>query len=230
MAFKDTKRNIERKHITPTSAIESYIIDKIVRIYPQWVTPDLLTFSAFFFGLLLLPVYYLSNFNPSFIWVASLLYFLHWFTDATDGSLAIYRKRPRPNYGNYIDHTLDSITLIAMILGLGISPILSIEVSLALLFVFFIWDLQAAYLSSYEKVVRISTHGFGGTEGRMLVILLQTHWFFFQDNIIFGMPAMELIAWTVLAVMSVFVIRDVIKNASYLKAVDETKLPKTGKR
>lgn len=224
MPFAQSKRNIERKHLTPLSKIEAPILEKIIKSYPKWVTPDLLTYSALLLGLSLIPIYYLSNFDVNYIWLANLVFFLHWITDSTDGGLAYYRKTPRPNYGNYIDHVFDNITILSIFIGLGLSPILSIEVAVALLIVFYLWNLQSAYLSAYEGTLRISSRGFGGTEGRLLVILLQTHWFFFPDNFISGIHALELVAWIVLFIVSIFYILDVVKNLAYLRKEDDKKL------
>ena len=223
MSFTE-KRNIERKHFTPTSASEAQIIHKIVKSYPKWVTPDLLTYSALFLGLLLIPIYYLVNFDRNFIWLANLVFLLHWLTDATDGSLAYYRKMPRPNYGNYIDHVFDNLTLFGIFFGLGLSSIISMPIAIALLIVIYLWNLQASYLSHYEGHVRLSSRGFGSTEGRILVVLMQTHWFFFPNNYIFGIHGIELGAWIALLVIAIAVIMDIGKNLAYLKKIDELAL------
>jgi len=224
MPFTQSKRNIERKHLTLLSKIEAPILEKIIKLYPKWVTPDLLTYSALLLGLSLIPIYYLTNFNPSYIWLANLLFLLHWITDSTDGGLAYHRKTPRPNYGNYIDHVFDNITIFSIFIGLGISPILSMPVAIALLIVFYLWNLQSAYLSAYEGTLRISSRGFGGTEGRLLVILLQTHWFFVPNNYIFGIHALELLSWIVLSIVTLAFILDVTKNLAYLRKEDDAKL------
>lgn len=226
MSFKQLTRNIERKHLTPLSKIEAPIIEKLVRIYPKWVTPDILTYSALFISLSLIPIYYLVNFDKNFIWLASLIYFLHWLTDGTDGALAYYRKIPRPNYGNYIDHVFDNIALFAFFFGLGLSPILSMPVAIALLIVIYLWNIQASYLGYYEGTARISSRGFGGTEGRLLIVLMQTHWFFLPNNFVFGMQGIELSAWIALLVIGIALIFDVGKNLAYLKNVDESALRK----
>ena len=223
MAFQ-SKRNVERKHLTPLSVIEAPIIEKIIKLYPKWVTPDLLTYSALLLGLSLIPIYYLSNFNPNYIWLANLVFLLHWITDSTDGGLAYYRKTPRPNYGNYIDHVFDNITLLSIFIGLGISPIWSMQVAIALLIVIYLWNLQAAYYSSYEGTLRISSRGFGGTEGRLLVVLMQTHWLFFPNNYIFGIHALELGAWLALLTVSIAYLLDVMRNLAYLRKEDDAKL------
>jgi phosphatidylglycerophosphate synthase len=229
MVFKQSKRNLERKHLTPLSAIEAPILEKIIKLYPKWVTPDLLTYSALLLGLSLIPIYYRSNFNPNYIWLANLVFLLHWLTDSTDGGLAYYRKTPRPNYGNYIDHVFDNITLLSIFLGLGLSPILSMPAAIALLIVTYLWNIQAAHFSSYEGVLRISSRGFGGTEGRLLVVLMQTHWLVFPNNYIFGMHALELISWIVLSVVTLAFMLDVAKNLAYLRKVDDAALKRRNK-
>ena len=229
MALNQSKRNIDRNHLPLLSKIEAPITEKIIKSYPKWVTPDLLTYSALLLGLSLIPIYYLSNFDPNYIWLANLIFFLHWLTDSTDGGLAYYRKTPRPNYGNYIDHVFDNITLLAIFIGLGLSPILSMPLAVGLFIVTYLWNIQAAYYSSYEGVLRVSSRGFGGTEGRLLVVLMQTHWLVFPNNYIFGMHALELGAWIVVLIVSFFVALDVAKNLTYLRKVDDAALKRRNK-
>ena len=227
--FRHLKRNIERKHFTLTSKIESYFIRRIIQSYPRWVTPDLLTYSALIIGILFVPVYYLTNFDLSYIWVANLLFFFHWFTDATDGSLAIYRRRPRPNYGNYIDHTFDNITLLALTIGLGLSPMLSMEVVITALIVAYLWNLQAAYFSSYEGVLRISSRGLGSTEGRILIVLMQTYYFFLPNDKPFGVHMIEIYAWIATAILFAIFVFDFVKNSAHLRRVDDARLARRNK-
>ena len=97
-------------------------------------------------------------------------------------------------------------------------------VAIALLIVIYLWNLQASYLGNYEGYVRLSSRGFGSTEGRILVVLMQTHWFFFPNNYIFGIHGIELGAWIALLVIAIAVILDIGKNLAYLKKVDELAL------
>ena len=99
------------------SNLERRFISWMLPKFPNWITPDILTLIAFLSGVLILISYYLSNFNKYFLFLASFFIFLHWFADSHDGGLARFRKIPRPNYGYYIDHILDMITVLFIFLG-----------------------------------------------------------------------------------------------------------------
>src|SRR5919198_5149184 len=76
---------------------------------PAWITPDDCTLIGILGALLTLVSYGLSNLNPNFLWLASLGFFINWFGDSLDGTLARYRHIERPRYGYYIDHVIDVI-------------------------------------------------------------------------------------------------------------------------
>ena len=53
--------------------------------------------------------YVLTPLNPNFLWLSSLGFVINWYGDSLDGTLARVRKKQRPIYGYYLDHTVDAI-------------------------------------------------------------------------------------------------------------------------
>ena len=73
--------------------------------------------------------YGLSNYNPNYLWMASLGFLINWFGDSLDGTLARYRHIERPRYGFYIDHVTDGVCQVMIFLGLGLTPYVSFNIA-----------------------------------------------------------------------------------------------------
>ena len=86
------------------------------------MTSDILTFIGTFGAIVIGAGYYLSNYNIAFLWLSSLGFFINWYGDSLDGTLARVRKQQRPVYGYYLDHTMDAINELFMFVGAGLSP------------------------------------------------------------------------------------------------------------
>lgn len=97
---------------------------------PRWATPDMLTALGFAGALMVGAGYVLSVQSLSWLWLAQLGYLLNWFGDSLDGSLARFRRIERPNYGYFIDHSVDALATMAMLAGLGLGPFVELEVAL----------------------------------------------------------------------------------------------------
>lgn len=74
--------------------------------------------------------YLFSNLAEHWLWVAIAGYLVHWFGDSTDGSLARYRKIERPRYGYFLDHSCDGLATTLVVVGIGLSPYVTLEVAL----------------------------------------------------------------------------------------------------
>jgi archaetidylinositol phosphate synthase len=96
----------------------------------MWWTPDRLTAVGFFGAMLVAIGYILSNFSPLWLWLSVGGYCFNWFGDSLDGSIARYRKIERPNYGYFIDHSLDALSNMLLIIGMGLSPYLRMDTAL----------------------------------------------------------------------------------------------------
>ncbi len=55
--------------------------------------------------------------NLHWLWLSSLMIFLQWFTDAFDGSIGRYKNTGLIKWGFYMDHLLDYVFLIAILVG-----------------------------------------------------------------------------------------------------------------
>lgn len=145
---------------------------------PRWVTPDILTGIGLAGAFIAGAGYALSNWGDGFLWLASLGFIINWLGDSLDGTLARVRSIQRPRYGFYIDHNVDAITALIICLGAGMSPYVSFSVVMLILAGYYLLCIFA-YINTYlNEVLRISYSGLGPTELRLLIIIINTIFFF----------------------------------------------------
>lgn len=175
------KQNHIRINKTILGPLERPALNWLVENLPAWVTPDHLTGLGLFASFLIFISYCATNFSMNFLWLASFGFFLNWFGDSLDGTLARKRKIERPLYGFFIDHIIDAISTFLIFLGFGFSPYLNMELALIALIGYLLLSIYT-YLSTYiNNVFQISFGGLGPTEIRVLAIILNTVIYFIRD-------------------------------------------------
>ena len=105
MADKESHKRVNDILLGP---IERPALNWLAAHMPAWMTPDGLTIIGVIGAVIILVSYGLSNLEPAFLWLASFGFFVNWFGDSLDGTLARYRKIERPKYGFFVDHTVDA--------------------------------------------------------------------------------------------------------------------------
>lgn len=171
---------------------------------PAWVVPDVLTAIGCLAAVVVAAGYWLSNFHPAFLWLASFGFLLNWFGDSLDGTLARYRKIERPRYGFFIDHTVDALNTTLIILGMGLSPYLKFELASMALIGYLLLSILV-YINTYVNgVFKITFSRLGPTEARAIAILVNTLVFFFGD-IVLPLPVIgELSLFNAAVMVSIF--------------------------
>ena len=146
---------------------------------PAWITPDICTLIGLGGAVITLTGYGLSNVHPGFLWLASLGFFVNWFGDSLDGTLARYRHIERPRYGYFVDHTTDAVVQVMIFLGLGLSPYVTYNIATLALVGYLLLSILV-YLRTYiAGEFKISYAGLGPTESRAVAVLLNIVMFFF---------------------------------------------------
>jgi phosphatidylglycerophosphate synthase len=155
-----------------TAAIEKQVLVWIAARLPGWVSPDHLTalgFVAFLLGGLF---YRLSALDPAFLHGVNACLLLNWFGDSLDGTLARVRRRERPRYGFYVDHLLDAAGIAALLAGAAFSGLMSPAPAALLLVAYLLLSVHIGLAAAAGGVFRIAYSGFGGTELRLLLALV----------------------------------------------------------
>jgi archaetidylinositol phosphate synthase len=151
--------------------IERPAIQWLVERMPHWVTPDYLTFLGFASAILIGVSYYLTSYDKNYLWLANLGFFLNWFGDSLDGNLARYRKIERPRYGFYIDHTIDTVSEMAIFIGIGLSPYVDLTLALFALIGYLCMANLVYITTSVKGEFKISYGKLGPTEIRVIAMV-----------------------------------------------------------
>jgi archaetidylinositol phosphate synthase len=153
---------------------------------PGRVSPDHMTALGLVGCLLVLCGYALANATLHAVWLASAGLALNWLGDSLDGTLARYRRTERPRYGYFIDHTIDTVNMLLVGLGLGLSPLARMDLALLAICGYFMMSILTYVTTHVRGIFQISYGRLGPTEVRLLLIGLNAVvW-------ALGNPAMEL--------------------------------------
>jgi archaetidylinositol phosphate synthase len=170
VSFFMTPVNRIQENLLATS--ERRLLNWICPRLPAWVKPDLLTFIGFFGACLSSAGYLLSNANALWLWLAITGYFINWFGDSLDGSLARFRKIERPNFGYFIDHSTDSLANVILVSGIGLSPYVDLDVALFGLAGYLLLSIHTFLAARVMGEFRLSYMAGGPTELRIALIIL----------------------------------------------------------
>lgn len=192
---------------------------------PAWVTPDFCTIIGTLGALLTLFSYGLSNIDPNYLWLASLGFFINWFGDSLDGTLARYRHIERPRYGYYIDHTIDVVCQVMIFLGLGLTPYISFNVACLALISYLLLSVLVYIRTYVVGEFRISYGKLGPTESRAIAVLLNIAMYFFgMQNIAVGqgmISVYDLFVAAIALLLTGFFVNTALQEARKLAALGE---------
>lgn len=164
----------ERQYEYTMARFEKWALPCLARGIPSWVMPDHLTLVGIVSSTAIFGCYLATNLDPRWFWAASTLLVVHWLGDSLDGTLARVRRTERPRYGYYLDHITDAYSTVVVCLGLGLTSVTQFSVGVALMVVYLMMSINVYLETHIDKVFRFSYGRLGPTEGRILLILLNT--------------------------------------------------------
>jgi phosphatidylglycerophosphate synthase len=192
---------------------------------PIWVTPDLCTVIGTLGALLTLVSYGLSNISPNYLWLASVGFFINWFGDSLDGTLARYRHIERPRYGYYIDHTVDVVCQVMIFLGLGLTPYISFNIACLTLISYLLLSVLVYIRTYVVGEFKISYGKLGPTESRAIAVLLNMAMYFFGMQSIMLGPAYisiyDIFVAAIALLLTGFFVNTALQEAHKLAALGE---------
>jgi len=139
---------------------------------PGWVTPDQLTGVGMVGALMVFGGYLASNLGDHWLWLTIAGYLIHWFGDSLDGSLARFRHIERPRYGYFLDHSCDGLATTLVLMGIGLSNYVLMEVALVALAGYLLLSIHAFLLVRVLGELKLSYAYAGPTELRLLLIAI----------------------------------------------------------
>ncbi len=200
------KKEAERITESFLRGIEKKSLNFFVRVLPIEITPDHLTGIGIVGSFLVALGYFLCNYRYGFLWLASAGFFINWFGDSLDGSLARFRKIERPVYGFFVDHNVDSISIFVIGIGLGLSPFMHMTTALFIIIGYFMLAIST-YINSYLRgIFKITYSKIGPTEVRFFAILGNTALFFIHKNPIYHILSFHVTFFDLLGIFVAFLL------------------------
>ena len=180
---------IKEPSLTPTKPItriqqnllavqERRLLNWICPRLPNWVTPDLLTLLALLAAMTIFTGYALSGIDRGWLWLSVAGYFVHWFGDSLDGSLARFRAIERPRYGYFVDHSADVMGVLFIVGGLGLTPFIRLDVALIALAGYYMLAAHAFLAVRVVDELKLSYISAGPTELRLFLTGLTVAMYF----------------------------------------------------
>lgn len=172
MVAKSETKPIERIQQNILARGERLVLDWICARLPAWTTPDMLTAVGMAGAFMVFAGYLASNLGDSWLWLSIAGYLVHWFGDSTDGSLARYRQIERPRYGYFLDHSCDGLATTLLVVGIGLSPYVTLEWALVALAGYLLLSIHAFLSVRVLGELKLSYLNAGPTELRLMLIAL----------------------------------------------------------
>jgi phosphatidylglycerophosphate synthase len=167
-AFNEARR----EHKSLTAAAEKRLLVWIAERLPPWINADHLTSLGLLAFLAGGVCYWLCAREHAWLHAVNACLVLNWLGDSLDGTVARVRQKLRPRYGFYVDHMVDALAALFLLLGLAYSTLITPAVAIALLVAYFFLTINMGYATHALGVFKISFGAIGGTEMRILLALV----------------------------------------------------------
>lgn len=166
------EKHIERIQENLLARSERKVLNWLCARMPSWVVPDLLTAVGMLGALMVFGGYVTSNLGDGWLWWSIAGYAVQWFGDSMDGSLARYRRIERPRYGYFLDHSCDGLATTLVVVGIGLSRYVLLEVALIALAGYLLLSIHAFLLVRVLGEMKLSYAYAGPTELRLILVAL----------------------------------------------------------
>lgn len=168
------KEQSKRIQTSVLNALEKKILIWLAERQPKWMTSDVLTFIGVVGSIVVAIGYALSNYNVAWLWLATAGFFINWYGDSLDGTLARVRNTQRPIYGFYLDHCVDGITMTIMCVGAGLSQMLNLSIAMGVLVVYLLLSISVYINAHLKGEFKLTFAGMGPTEFRLIMMIINT--------------------------------------------------------
>lgn len=172
--MEQNKADAVRIQTSILNALEKKVLVWLAERQPKWMTSDILTYLGTFGAIVIAAGYILSDRNINFLWLSSLGFIINWYGDSLDGTLARVRKKQRPIYGYYLDHTIDAINEVMIFVSVGLSGLMHLNIALMALVMYFLITINVSINAHLKKEFRLTYIKMGPTEFRIIMIIINT--------------------------------------------------------
>lgn len=172
--MENNKADAVRIQTSVLNSLEKKVLVWLAERQPKWMTSDILTYIGTFGAVVIAAGYILSSADINYLWLSSAGFVINWYGDSLDGTLARVRKKQRPVYGYYIDHTIDAINEVLIFVGVGLSGLVHLEIALMALVLYFLITINVSINAHLKKEFKLTYVSMGPTEFRLIMILINT--------------------------------------------------------
>lgn len=162
--------NAERIQTSILNKLEKKALIWLAERQPEWVTSDHLTYLGVAAAVLYALFCWLANYNLNYFWASSFCLVINWYGDSLDGTLARVRQTQRPKYGFFIDHSLDALTTCLFCIGLGLSPLMQMNIALFIMGGYLCMSIYTYISTIILGQFRLTYASMGPTEMRLILI------------------------------------------------------------
>lgn len=148
---------------------------------PAWVQPDHLTLIGLAAALLIGISYWLTTYSLNWLWLVNGGLILHWWGDSLDGTLARVRHIERKRYGFFVDHLSDTLSVLLICLGMGISPIMDLKIALLIIIAYYAMIILVCLVTLTRAIFKISFAGIGPTEVRLIAFFINIAVWYYKN-------------------------------------------------
>ena len=170
----ETEKKAERVLRTFTAPWEKPLLIRMAKALPAWVTSDHLTVLAVIASFITGLGFYLLRFSRWWILLSNAGFVIHWWGDSLDGTLARVRHKEREKFGFFVDHICDAWAVVVICTGLGLSPIVRLDLALFVAIAYLLMNIFAHVLTYVQRVFKLSYGRFGPTEVRIIMMAVTT--------------------------------------------------------
>lgn len=213
------------------NAAEKKVLIWLAERQPKWMTSDILTYIGTLGAVVIAAGYILSSRDAAWLWLSSLGFVINWYGDSLDGTLARVRNRQRPIYGYYLDHTIDAINEFIMVLGIGLSWLMHLNLALMILTLYFMLTINVSINAHLKKEFCLTYAKLGPTEFRVMMIIVNTLFalipalYGFSYEFAIGghelvFKAMDCVGVVILVVLTIIYLTSIVKDAKGYSLID----------
>ena len=228
------KEQAKRIQTSILNATEKKVLEWLAKRQPKWMTSDILTFIGVLGAIIVAVGYALSNYNINWLWLSTFGFFVNWYGDSLDGTLARFRGTQRPIYGFYLDHNVDGITIALMCIGAGLSDLLNLYIAMGVLVVYLLLSISVYINSHLKGEFKLTYAGMGPTEFRLIIMIVNTLFIFIaplrEYNVEFAVlgtsvcfGAFDFIGCALLLILLVIHIHNFVNDAKGYAKIDPLK-------
>ncbi len=205
------------------------IPNRILRLIPHFVTPRALMTTGFISAILAGLCFYLTTFSKYWFIGSSIFLLVYLFCDRYDGRLARLRGITSKR-GYYADHMFDTLAILIIFTGLGISPGLKFIIGISIVVLYYIIAINTFLMTYVRGVFNVTFLRLSPAEAILLLVgFCLISLFFPYPLIIFkiNFPLSEKITLLDLAGIGALLVffyiatSSIVKNFTYLEQFEK---------